>query len=381
MRLSLSVLALSVMVLFAGGCGSYNNASAPADELIFDRFQEMQISFDTSTDILPEIKKDEMGEYVSENQNSIASWGQKDDGEAIWMNAAVFGQDNNRLARKYAFVFEEKQSNFGLYGGTAGRGRVEMEYSLPGDFDDITYANEAERRKEIIITGINMFIGDIDPIRLDSDYVYSGAMLVKKAFSLMMYEIEQNPSKIAMLKEPRGLDFDFPTFGPARARMLVNDEYRVRVKIKIGKYTKDFENHPDVVEMDKFVRPNEMLTPQPQAQPAEEAETGGSNFLTDFFSNLFGGGGGEQPAQQQSAPEPQTGETPDVSTEIGEVENEQAAQQQEQTEAEAEPEPENEQTQAEADDQQTQQSEPAEAGNAQEENAEEQTQENASEQE
>ncbi|WP_123785144.1 hypothetical protein [Sedimentisphaera cyanobacteriorum] len=375
MRLSLSVLAVSVMVLFAGGCSSLNSVSAPEDELIFDRFHEMQISFDTSTDILPEIKKDEMGEYVSENQNSVASWGQKDDGAAIWMNAAVFGQDNNRLARKYAFVFEEKQSNFGLYGGTAGRGRIELEYSLPGDFDDITYANQAERRKEIIITGINMFIGDIDPIRLDSDYVYSGAMLVKKAFSLMMYEIEQNPSKIALLKERRGLDFDFPTFGLARARMLVNDEYRVRVKIKIGKYAEDFENHPDVIEMDKFVKPNEMLSPQPQVQPAEEAETGGSNFITDFFSNLFGGGGEQQPAEEQPEIEPQTGETPDVSTDVGEVENDQQEQQQD-------AEPAQEQTEAETaanDDQQ--QTDANEGENFQEETAPQENQENASEQE
>ncbi|MGE4285047.1 MAG: hypothetical protein AB7F23_00350 [Phycisphaerae bacterium] len=281
MKKTLAIIVVTALTVLTGGCNHLPRGTAPSQKLVFDRFDNMQVSFDTSTDIIPEIQNKELGEYISRNENSVASWGENG-GAGIWMNAAVFGEDSNRLARKYAFMVDEDSPGYNLI-DTSKCMRIELEYALPGDFDDITYASEAERKKEIIFTGINMFITDIDEIRLDSDYVYSGAMMVKQAFTLLMYEIEKNPSKMYLLEERQGFDFDYPTLGPAKARVLVNQENKVRIKVKVGTYIRNFEHQRDVIDMDAFLG-----GPVGYGQYSEEggsAEPQSKNH--GFFSNLM----------------------------------------------------------------------------------------------
>ena len=279
MKSSLSVLLL-VSVVFISGCNHLPRGSAPSSDLIFDRFDQMQLSFDTSTDIIPRIQNKEIGEFISKNENSVASWGEDGNGAAIWMNAAIFGEDSNRLARKYAFMIDEDDPGYKLY-GKSNRMRVDFEYTLPGDFDDITYTSDTERKREIVLTGINMFINDIDQIRLDSDYVYSGAMMVKQSFMLLMYEIEKNPSKMSLLEIKQGLDFDYPTLGPAKAMVVVNQENRVRIKIKVGTFVKDFEKHADVIAMEYFANP------ELERQMLAEKKPFAKSFKhSGFFTNI-----------------------------------------------------------------------------------------------
>jgi hypothetical protein len=76
-------------------------------------------------------------------------------------------------------------------------------------------------------------------------------MMVNQALNTIVYKLDASPALADKLSEYPGLDFDHMTLGPAKARMIIENDIAI-IKIKIGKdwfNRQNFEHHPDVINM------------------------------------------------------------------------------------------------------------------------------------
>ncbi|MFI4912613.1 MAG: hypothetical protein ACIAQZ_13180 [Sedimentisphaeraceae bacterium JB056] len=265
-------------------------------ESVFSRFDRVEIGESSAAEVLSFIQDESLGEMLSQDEQTVVSWAQNGNGAVIWLNVVSFDEASNTAARKYAFLVDEDSPGWRLfYGSKSKKMRAEFEFVLPPEFDELELTTENERKREALKTALNLYIKDIDVVRYDSDYIYSSAMMLRQTFNELLYELERVPAKLSKIDEPEGVSFDHPTLGPSRVRMLFDTEtYIVRIKIKVGKCTTDFDEHKDVVLMgDPSVKQNQIEKAKAQAAAEEEKEKEG---WIDWINNV-------QPKKQQRSAE------------------------------------------------------------------------------
>ncbi len=266
---------LTVTLLFAAavltitGCNRVPKGKAPEMDAVFDRFDQIELGRSTSTDVLAFIHNESMGEMLSQDEQTVVSWGQSGTGAVIWLNAATFDDTSSTAARKYALLVDEDSPRWAaMYGAKSRKMRVEFEYVLPPEFDELEFTNENERRREAIKSGLSLYLNDINIVRYDSDYIYTTALMLRQMFNELLYQAERVPANLSLIDDRKGMEFDHPTLGKGRIRMLINNKtYAVRMKIKIGSSVKSFAKDADVIAMDWFVSDEQRAT---AAAPTEK---------------------------------------------------------------------------------------------------------------
>lgn len=251
MKHSIITFLLIASVLTIGGCNNLSRSGAPKDIAVFNRFDRVRLNESTSNEVLAFIQDTSMGEYISQDEQTIVSWGQDSQGAVIWLNAVSFDSEADTAARKYAMLINDASPRWDVFNEMRNRKfQVEFEYVLPPEFDEIEITSENTRRKEALKTALKLYMKDINNIRFDSDYVYTASMLLSQTFNALFYELERVPAKLATIDSLEGLAFEHPTLGDSRIRMLFDTEsYIVRVKLKVGSLSKSFAKHKDVIAM------------------------------------------------------------------------------------------------------------------------------------
>ncbi len=267
---------LLAAVVLTTGCYRLPRGKAPQMDMVFNRFDEIKIGQSTSTEVLSFIQDKSLDELLSQDEQTIVSWGQNGTGAVIWLNAVTFDDISNTAARKYAMLVNEDSPGWGvLYGKKSRKLRAEFEYTLPPEFDELEFTNENEKRREAVKTALSLFLKDTNVVRYDSDYIYTSAMMLRQTFNDMLYQAERVPANFSTIDSPAGMAFVHPTMGNGRIRMLLdNKTYAVRLKIKIGSSVKSFAKDQDVIAMDatsttqdgvtSFL-PTQAQRPQPEA--------------------------------------------------------------------------------------------------------------------
>ncbi len=278
MKRSITISLLAVMTTLFVGCNHLPRGTAPDREYIFNRFNSIQLNESTANDVLAIIQDQSLDEKLAQDEQTIVSWGQ-DGGAAIWLNAASFDEAGETVARKYAFVVDEDSPGWNLlHTANSKKMRVEFEFMLPPEFEESDITNESERRKTAINTALKLYIRDMSVVGQKSEHLSSASMLLRQLFNEMSYQLEKNPADFDQIESLSGVQFDHQTLGPARVRMLFNeDEYKVRLKIKVGKSVKSFAKHSDVLAMGKAPTADTEL--QRKAAQASGEDKQKSNWL------------------------------------------------------------------------------------------------------
>jgi len=249
-RLIITFLLLAT-VLTIGGCNHLPRGGAPREEMVFNRFDRVQLMQSSSNEVLSFIQDKSMAELLSQDEQTLVSWGQKNDGAVIWLNAVSFDSDSDAAARKYAVLIYEDSPGWKLfYGAKSEKIRAEFEFMLPPEFDEIEVTTENTRRREALKSALGLYLMDTNNIRHDSDYIFSASMLLRQTFNQLLYELERVPARLSEIDSLQGVAFTHPTLGEARVRMLFDtDTYIVRIKLKVGGVAKSFAKHKDVIAM------------------------------------------------------------------------------------------------------------------------------------
>jgi hypothetical protein len=231
------------LCLILTGCSTFD-----ADEQVFSRYYLTTLKLSQSTDILGIIVEDQR-ELLSQSESVVASWGQNKNGSILWFNMIAFDEESLAADRKYSFAVDEKARSF--YIKPMQRLRFDAQIILDDQTLNHPYAGTNEKRIAVLKKILADFKQDAAQLTFDSQTLHSASMMVNQALNTIIYKLDASPALAAKLSEYAGLDFDHMTLGPAKVRMLIENDV-AKIKIKIGKdwfNKQNFEHHPDVINM------------------------------------------------------------------------------------------------------------------------------------
>ncbi|MCE5186644.1 MAG: hypothetical protein LLF76_11020 [Planctomycetaceae bacterium] len=244
---------LFLMVCLAG-CRSPLNKY----EGVFDRYYATTLGMSTSSDVLATIQ-DPKTEYLSQSESVVASWGKAERKDRThWFNMVAFDEEQMTAVRKYGFILEE--TTWGLNRTPLPALRFDGEMVMSSEVLDAAYANNNAKLLAVLSAARDLFKKDATEVTYESDVLRSSTMMVYQAFNSVINRLTQSPAYAVKLPELEGMEFDHPTLGESRIRMVIEDQV-VKVKIKAGKWwfvegpaelpwiEKPFEKHQDVLNM------------------------------------------------------------------------------------------------------------------------------------
>lgn len=225
-------------VLFSGCLENTQNKQ------VFGRYYLTTLKFSNSADVLSTYSTNK--ELTSQSESVVGSWGQKDDGDAIWFNVVAFDEVKLTAARKYALLVEE---NTELYITVKKhKFRFDSQSVMPSRLLAEPFDNENARSIAILKNLSENFNKDTGQLVFDGADLRSAAMLTKHVFATILTKLDQSPALASRLSRDAGMEFDHLNLGAGRIRMVITDDV-LTVKIKIGEASKGFENQPDVKNM------------------------------------------------------------------------------------------------------------------------------------
>lgn len=248
-----SALFVALACLFVAGCNHVPRASAPDKELIFNRYDQICLNQHSSGDVLVKAKSQQLcnEELLSQSESVITYWGQRGDYAVAWFNTVAFDEDSLTAKRKYAFLVDEDSPGWWvLLAQPSKKLRLDMELELDSDVLNEPYADQSSKRIAIIKEVHKVFMQDMVDIRQNSQAVDSSVMLINSVFCQIIEQLDRSPALAQNLYCCKGTDFDHTNLNQGKIRLKICEGSNfVKVKIKIGEYTKDFETHCDVVKM------------------------------------------------------------------------------------------------------------------------------------
>lgn len=245
------LLLLAVLGLVCTGCNHLPRADAPQECQVFDRYDKVQLGCTTTSDVLINIKNVDLKEKLSQGENVIASWGQKGDYGVLWLNLVAFDEDTMNAKRKYSLLVDEDSPGYGCFLLQPSK-NVRLDASMILDDGTLSepFTDEKARKIAVIKKLKQLFAEDMSQVTSDSHSVKSTAMFVNGALNYLLGQLERTPAMAGELENIAGMEFDHEHFGKGKMRIIIcEDPDEVKVKIKIGTYSKDFENHKDVINM------------------------------------------------------------------------------------------------------------------------------------
>ena len=247
-NLTLSIVA-AVACLMLTGCNHLPRASAPDQNLIFDRFDQVVLNEATSTQILPTIKDDDLDEYVSQSESVIAAWATKSDDAVAWINLIAFGEDDLTATRKYAVLIDEDSPGWQIFILQGSKNlRFEAQVTVDQQLLDEPYSKMSEKIIAIIQEFKSLVNDDFAQVQDQSATIMSERLLLNQVLTQIIAQAEKSTSITQRITEVQGMKFDHSNFGTGRIRMMIEGNI-VRIKIKLGDWAKNFEKHNDVINM------------------------------------------------------------------------------------------------------------------------------------
>lgn len=240
------VLAAAISGLFIGGCAT----SPQTYQQVFDRYYATTLKSSTSTQVLSTIQ-DPQTEMLSQSESVIAAWGKEDTKDRThWFNIVAFDEEQMNAVRKFGFILEE--TRWGWNQTPTPALRFDAEMVMDADVLTAAYASNNEKQIELMKKGQELFTADAQELTFDSQTLRSSTIMVQQAFNSVVYKLSHSPAFAAKLPLLEGMEFDHPTLGESRIRMLIEGDI-VKIKIKAGKpwfhdYFHDdpFQEQPDV---------------------------------------------------------------------------------------------------------------------------------------
>ena len=211
-----------------------------------DAYNRIDLKETTSADVLTFIKRKKPDiELLSQSESIVASFGEKKKTKQSWMTMVAFNEENFTAERKYFLAVDEKPWHLFAEGQ---RLRFDTEMVLGREQLDAPYSNENVRRIAILQQILENFRSDILQVRSDSRVLDASAMIVNQTLERLLYIFDKSPARAAWLDRRDGLEFDHPTMGWGKVRMVFDDDV-VKLKIKVGRVARYFRKQKDVMAM------------------------------------------------------------------------------------------------------------------------------------
>ena len=245
-------LAIICCVFFCGCFGSEEVAERlwsegkPYTNQFPEAYGRVDLKESSSADVLSFIKREKPDvELLSQSESVIASFGEKKQTKQFWLNMVAFDEEEFTATRKYFLAVDEKPWHL-FAEGQKMRFDTEMVFSE----EQLTepHSNENARLVAILEQILETTRSDIVQVRQDSRVLDAAAMMINQTLERLRYILDKSPARAAWLERRDGLEFDHPTLGWGKVRMVF-DEDIVKLKIKIGRVARNFGKQKDVMAM------------------------------------------------------------------------------------------------------------------------------------
>ena len=245
-------LAVLCCVFFCGCFGSEEVAERlwsegkPYTKNLPQAYDQVYLKETSSAEVLAFIKRDKPDiELLSQSESVIASFGEKKGTKQFWMNMVAFDEEDFAATRKYFLAVDEKPWHLFAEGQKL---RFDTELVFGKEQLSQPYSSENARQIAIIEQLLETFRSDILQIRQDSRVLDAAAMMINQTLERLLYIFDKSPGRAAWLNRRDGLEFDHPTLGWGKVRMVFDDDI-VKMKVKIGRVGRYFKKQKDVIAM------------------------------------------------------------------------------------------------------------------------------------
>jgi len=235
--------ALPAFLLLSGCVQTFNE-----EKVVFEKYDGTILRQSTSAQVLSSIC-DPLFEYLSQSESVAASWNERDKGRTHWFNMVAFDEESLLAVRKYGFSCVEQR--LGPNAPPRPKVRLDAELVLDEQVLNAAYPTQNARFIAVLKEVQKQFNNDALQVTADSGTLQSSAMMVSQLFQSVLIKLEQSPALASHLSWLEGLEFEHPTLGPSRIRMLIlNDIVKIKIKASPAWFRKiPFEKHPDVMYM------------------------------------------------------------------------------------------------------------------------------------
>lgn len=234
---------LTAALCLLSGCQTFSE-----ERTVYRKYYQTTLARSTSADVLGYLH-DPLDEYLSQSESVVASWNQIDKGQSHWFNMVAFDEDSLLAVRKYGFSCIEQR--LGPNAPPRPRMRLDGELIIDSDVLDAVYPTQNARYIAVLQNIRTHFQNDALQLTADSQILHSSTMMVNQALNGILVKLQETPALASHLPWLEGVEFDHPTIGQSRIRMLILDN-TVKIKIKCSPaWFKDtpFEQQPDVIYM------------------------------------------------------------------------------------------------------------------------------------
>lgn len=238
-----TIAGLPVLLLLSGCVQTFHE-----EQVVFQKYDRTILQQSSSAQVLSSLHEP-LDEYLSQSESVVASWNQRDKGRTHWFNMVAFDEESLLAIRKYGFSCVEQR--LGPNAPTKPRVRLDAELVLDSEILDGAYPTQNARFIAVLKEVKKQFAADALQVTTDSQILQSSTMMVSQLFQTIQVKLEQSPALASHLSWLEGLEFEHPTLGQSRIRMLIlNNIVKIKIKASPAWFRSvPFEKHPDVMVM------------------------------------------------------------------------------------------------------------------------------------
>ena len=256
--LLLSFLAVTVLLT---GCAGISQLGQETGEVTLRAFHESPDESDSlnfnyrltwlgitnSATILDQIKMRE-NEVISQSQSVIGCYGEEKNRQKAWFNVVAFDEEKLTASRKYFLSSYDRPKEWFIL---KEKLRFDAELMMPAAVMDEPYTSSNIKRIEILDEVRKTYNADMVQLEPDNRKMANIGMLVNQTINTVIVSLKESPAFAEMLEMFEGYDFDHPTLGEGKIRIVIDHQRNVvKIKIKIGTVVRDWSEQPDVIDMD-----------------------------------------------------------------------------------------------------------------------------------
>lgn len=225
---------LSFCLWFLPGCGTHSRIKGalcgPDRQIIYAGFRQTELNVSHAADVLTAIHNPEY-ELISQGESVIASQGEKEQRELIWLKLVAFDSETLTARRKYLFIVEEKPSV--LFSIPQPALEFNCKVVLEEKLLDEPYVDENVRLVAIIKKILENVRSDIGQVAEDNKQVATCGMMINQALETVLVKLEASPASAAKLDDEQGVMFDHAAFDKGKIRMIRSEDI-VKVRLLAG---------------------------------------------------------------------------------------------------------------------------------------------------
>jgi hypothetical protein len=243
-------LIITVLAVVLAGCYQLPKRPAPKSSKIMDRYDAIILP-QTETEqaaaeptyseqVMEMICNEELGEYLSQSEDIVCSWGQRSEGASAWLNMVQFDRQDSTVSSKYMIVIDQDAPNWGvvlLMPGEKFRLQLETvsDFGPQSSYPSVSAYNTAVL-KEIYFDTVN----NLDKIVEKGQALNNIKLTMNHTFSQIFEQVLRSPVKTELMTTENGMDFDHSSIGRGNVKLNFTDtglvELTVSAKITATEY-------------------------------------------------------------------------------------------------------------------------------------------------